>query len=117
MSNKKSKRLTAIGIVAAAVSFAVLATQANPSFASNVGAQLFAQANDTPAGKPNNDAGNPNSQVPNNQPGNPAPTGTQPNEPAAVILKNSIESGVPARCASVADASERQKCMNTPKGQ
>lgn len=116
MSNK-AKRFTAIGVAAAATGFAALTAQPTLSFAADVGGRLFAQANDT-NGKPNNDAGTPNRQMPGNPaPNTQPPASSQPNEPASVILKkNATQSGVPARCASVADATERQKCMNTPKG-
>ncbi len=111
MSHKESNRCASIGM-ALVVGFVALAAQPTFSFASDLVVQLFAQANEAPTSKPNNDAGNPNNQAPNTQP----PASSQPNEPAAVILKNATQSGVPARCASIADATDRQKCVNTPKG-
>jgi hypothetical protein len=39
-----------------------------------------------------------------------------PKSPSST-MQNAPKEGVPARCASIADAAERQKCMNTPKGQ
>jgi hypothetical protein len=119
---RKSKRVVAIGIAALSAGFIALWAQPTSSFASEPhqfggqsGTLLFAQANDT-KGKSDNNTGRPSNQAPGNQtPNNQAPiSGGQPPSP---VLQNAPQSGVPARCASITNATERQKCMDTPKGQ
>lgn len=101
-----SKYMAAIGIAALSVGFVSLAAQPKASFA--MSDFLLAQSNDT-RGKSDNNMGrpgNPGTQVP--PAATQTPSSTQPNSP---------QTGVPARCAAVANATERQKCMETPKGQ
>jgi len=45
------------------------------------------------------------------------PQSTPAPKPPSSNMQNAPQSGVPARCAQITDAAERQKCMNTPKGQ
>lgn len=72
MSHKEANRCASIGM-ALVVGFVALAAQPTFSFASDLVVQLFAQANEVPTSKPNNDAGNPNNQTPGNQAPNAQP--------------------------------------------
>ena len=60
----------------------------------------------------------PNTGRPANQPGNQSdPKPLSGGQAPSPTMQNAPQSGVPARCASVTDAVDRQKCMDTPKGQ
>ncbi len=118
--SKTSKRVVAIGIAALSAGFIALWAQPTSSFAAEpalTDAVLLAQANDK-KGKSDNNTGRPSNQAPNSRtpaPNNQAPSGG--GHPRSPVLQNAPQSGVPARCATIADATERQKCVNTPKGQ
>jgi hypothetical protein len=120
MSNR-STRFAAIGVAAMSVGAIVLSAPPTASAASQTQAPLFAQADGT-KGKSDNDKGRRGEQAPRDlspgrqDPGNQAP-GNQAPIPPSPVLQNAPQTGVPARCASVVDATERQKCMNTPKGE
>lgn len=112
-------RRFAIGFAALSVGVIALSAQSAAPFASEPmqsGVLLLAQGNDT-KGKSNSDPARPVNPSPGNQAPQDTPAIQSPSPTLQNTPQNTSQSGVPARCAAVADASERQKCMNTPKGQ
>jgi len=112
-------RRYAIGISALSVGVIALSAQSASSFAvqpTQSGILLLAQGNDTKS-KSNSDPTRPANPSPGNRAPQDTPEIQRPIPTLQNPSQNTPQAGVPARCAAVADASERQKCMNTPKGQ
>ena len=107
------KRVLVLGAVAAVAGHVAIWTEPGAASAAGLnGAFPLAQATDDTKGKSKSNPTPPSKRAPNNdRPGDQRPV------PPSPVLQNAPQSGVPARCASIVNATERQKCMNTPKGQ
>jgi hypothetical protein len=100
-----------VGAIAISTAFSSIAASSSVAMEMHrFGDLRIAQSNDpNTKGKSDPNTGRPSNQTdPKPLSGGQAPSPTMQNAP---------QSGVPARCANLTNAAERQKCMDTPKGQ